>query len=446
MGSSLAIDGIISGLKTTELINSLMAVEAVPQTLLRNKVGASQSMITALQAINTKIAALGEAALKLSKPIAFDVFSATSSSPKVTVAAGAGATPGQLDLTVQAVAQSQKSVSAAMTVWPDTPPVLTIQKSDGTTHTVTAGTTALDDVVSAVNKSAAGVTATKVSVGGGNFKIQFSSTGVGASEAFTVYQGNGTATPLPTTQVQAAQDASITIWAGTPSAQVITSKSNTFDTVLPGVSITVGAVSADPVSITVGRDNEAIAKNVGSLITSLNTILADIQAKSAVSMTTDPSGTTITKGGLFTGDSAVRDVSQKLLSAASAPINGRSPSEFGISITKTGTMEFDADKFAKALVADPAAAQAAVQTIATRLSAAAKITSDKFEGTLTVKITGQQSEVRSLGQQVDDWDRRLSTRRATLESTYSKLEVQLSRLEAQQSYISSQLAGLSAGN
>ena len=32
MASNLAIDGLISGMKTTDLINSLMQVEAVPQT------------------------------------------------------------------------------------------------------------------------------------------------------------------------------------------------------------------------------------------------------------------------------------------------------------------------------------------------------------------------------------------------------------------------------
>lgn len=35
--TSLAIDGLVSGLKTTDLINSLMSVEGVPQTLLKNK-------------------------------------------------------------------------------------------------------------------------------------------------------------------------------------------------------------------------------------------------------------------------------------------------------------------------------------------------------------------------------------------------------------------------
>lgn len=440
---SLAIDGLISGLDTTALINSLMQVEAIPQTLLKNKVSGSQAFITALQSLNAKVSSLGELAAKTAKAGALSLSAATTTSPAVTATASTGAAPGELGVTVDALAQGQKSVSQAMTVWPDSPPNLTIIKGDGTQHAITAASTSLDDVVKAINASASGVTATKVAVGGGNFKIQFASTATGADSGFSVHQGAAAGPLLPVTQIQAAQDASVTIWAGTPAAQTVTSKTNTFASLLPGVSISVTAVSATPVTVTVARDDAAISKATAALTTALNEIFAEIVAKSAVATTTDASGSTSTKGGVFTGESTVRDVRQKLLSAASLPVNGRSPSEYGIVITKTGTMEFDAEKFAAALAKDPAATQAAVQTIATRLTDTAKVTSDKYTGTITSTITGQQSEVRQLGIQVDDWDRRLASRRSSLESTYARLEVQLSNLDAQKTYVQSQLAGLS---
>jgi flagellar hook-associated protein 2 len=438
----LAVDGLVSGLDTTALINSLMQVEGVPQTLLKNKVTAAQSYISALQGLNTKVAALSDLAIKTAKPTALDLYSATSSSTKVTVTASTGAAAGQLDLVVDKLAQNQKSVSAAMAVWPDSPPILTIQGNDGTLHEFTAATTSLDDVVSAINNADAGVTATKVSVGGGNFRIQFSSSTIGADGAFTIYQGSGSTTALPVTQIQAAQDASITIWAGSPAAQTITSKTNSFSSVLPGVSINVTAASTETVSLTVARDDVAISKQAGDLVIALNGIFSEITSKSTVSTSTDASGTTSTKGGVFTSDSTVRDVNQAILSAASLPVNGRSPSEFGISINKSGTIDFDAAKFAAAMANDPAATQATLQTIASRVAEAATTASDKYDGTLTSKITGQQSEVKGLGLQIDDWDRRLTSRRSTLEATYAALEVQLSRLNSQQSYMTSQLAGL----
>ena len=64
----MAVDGLISGLDTTSLINSLMQAEAIPQTLLKSKVTDSTTYITAMQALNSKIAALADLATKTSKP------------------------------------------------------------------------------------------------------------------------------------------------------------------------------------------------------------------------------------------------------------------------------------------------------------------------------------------------------------------------------------------
>lgn len=432
-----AIDGLVSGLDTTSLINSLMQVEAVPQTQLKAKVTTSQNLISALQSLNAQVAALGTLATKTAKPAALDLFSSTSSSTNVTVATSAGATAGQLDLVVGKLAQTQVTVSGAVTAWPDTN--LTITAANGTVTTVTAASTSLDDMVSAVNKAGAGVTATKVAVGAGGFRLQFTATGSGTAAGVTL-----SGTTVPMTEVKAGQDAELTLWTGTPAEQKITSATNTFASILPGMTITVAAASTDPVSITVARDDAQIGTVASDLITSLNDIFSTIAARSAVSTSTNASGVSSTTAGIFAGDSTVRDAKQKLLTAASAPINGHSPSEYGISITKAGAMEFDAAKFAAALAKDPATVKAAVTEIATRVAAAATAASDKYDGQITSKITGQQTTVKNLGDRIADWDRSLATRRATLQSTYTALETQLSALKAQSSWLTAQVAGLSS--
>ena len=123
MASSLAVDGLISGLKTTDLINSLMAVEQIPQTLLKSKVATSQTYITALQSLNAKVASLAELAAKMAKPDSLSTSTRRQAVPtKVTVTAAPGAAAGQLDLTVDALAQAQKSVTGIMPQWPETRP------------------------------------------------------------------------------------------------------------------------------------------------------------------------------------------------------------------------------------------------------------------------------------------------------------------------------------
>lgn len=456
----LAIDGLISGLKTTDLIDQLMQAEAIPQTLLKNKVSDSTSYITAMQALNTKVAALADAATKASKPAGTDLHTATSSSTAVTVTAGVGAVDGTIDFTVDKVAQSQVIVTGPLTQWPDEPPVLTFVAADGTTKQVTAASSSLADVAAAINKAGVGVSATRVAAGldpvsgAQTYRLQLSSTATGSTGAFTAYRGTpadvtaGTATNLLTepgaAQVRAAQDAQLTLWSGTGAAQAVTSTTNSFADVLPGVSITVSAASTTPVTLTVARDDKSITDVANTLVSSLNDIFGYISSKQAVSTTTDAAGGTVVTAGAFTGDSTVRDANQKLLSAASAPVDGVSPSKYGISITRDGTLTFDKDVFGAALAADPEKVKAVVQTIAGRVADAATAASDKYDGTITTKIAGEQKTVKGLNDQITDWDSRLADRRSTLEKTYANLEVQLQQLQSQSSWLTGQLASLSS--
>lgn len=438
----ISLDGLASGLDTTALISSIMQSEALPQTLLKNKSYDIQSMVSALQGLNGKVAALATQATAAAKPGALDLTTATTSSDLVVATTTAAAKAGSIDFQVTKLAQTQVTVTPkvnAVTGWPYT--TMTIN-SGGKDYTITPASNNLDDVVTAVNAAGAGVTATKVDVGGGDFRLQFTATKSGTAGAFTITDAGTTFT-----NVKTAQDAEISLWPNTTAAQTVTSSSNTFTNLLPGVSITAKDVTAAPVTVTVSRDDAGITKLASDLVDGVNGIFSLVASKTTVSTTTNTSGTS-TSAGVFAGDSTVRSVNQNILSAASLPVGTppRSPSEMGISITKTGTMEFDATKFGAALAADPAGTAAKVQELAGRIASAAMAASDKYTGTLTTKITGQQSEVRDLADRISDWDTRLASRQATLKSTYSALEVAMSNMKAQQSWLAGQLAGLSSGS
>ncbi|TFC59202.1 flagellar filament capping protein FliD [Cryobacterium sp. TMB1-7] len=431
----LSIDGLISGQDTTTLINNLIAVEAIPQTLLKGKVSAAQNYTTAVQGLNTQVAALNDAATKAAKPASYDLYTATSSSSQVTATTSTGAAAGVLDITVGRLAQNQVTVTGPLTAWPDA--TLTLTDAAGKATVLTPASTSLDDVVTAVNAAGLGITATKVAVGADGFRVQFSSAAPGAAASFTLTGGT-----VPTTQVKAAQDAQVTLWAGTTAEQTITSGSNTFTNLLPGLDVTVQAVSTTPVTLTVTRDDAAITKIAGGLVSGLNDIFAVITNRSAVSTTTDSTGKSVTTAGLFAGDGTIRTVNQNLLTAASMPVDGRSPSEIGISITKSGTLEFDAEKFAAALAKDPAGVMKTVQEISGRVASAAATASNKYDGTLTTTITSQQSQVRTMGLEISDWDLRLTAKRTSLERVYTAMESRLGELKTQSSWLTSQINSL----
>jgi len=426
----LALDGLASGLDTTSLIKSLMQVEAIPQAILKNKVSATKTMVAALQALNTKVADLATLTAKLAKPESLQLFNTSGSSEGLKVTTSAGATSGTLDLTVDKLAQSQLQVSAPVTEWDASTFTIT---AGGTDTAIVAPSSSLDDIIAAVNASDSGVKAAKVSAGNGEYRVQFSATETGVANKFTI---SGTGVPL--TAVRDAQDAKATLWAGSTAPQTITSSTNTFASLLPGVDVTVSKVSTEPVTVSIERDNEATSKVASDLVNSLNDLFKFIAANSAV--TSGAGGAT--SGMIFTGDSTARDVKQRIMDATIMPIDSKSPSEIGISITKDGKLEFDAEKFAKALAEDPVRVESVLTTISSRVSTVASNMSDKYDGAITSRIKGQESVVTRLDTQVEDWDRRLSSREATLKRIYSSLEVQLSNLNSQQSYLASQLASL----
>lgn len=460
--ASLGIDGLVSGLDTTTLINTLMQSEAVPQTILKNKATAGQTLVTALQGLNTRIADLATLATSTAKAGSLSLFTPTSSSTAVTATTAAGAVSGSIDLVVGSTASSKTAVTAAMTAWPDSPATLTFVSAAGTKTEVTAASSSLDDVVTAINASATGVSAVKVASGKDasgavQYRLQLSSQKSGAEGGFDVFRGTaadvtaGTAPDLISQPgaavISQARDASITLWAGTAAEQVVTSSSNTFTDVIPGVSVTVSATTTEPVHLAIARDATAATKVATDLVAGVNAALSLISAKSAATTSTSSTGTTTVTAGVFGGNSTTRGITQRLTDAVLSPVDGRSPSTIGISIdAKTGQFAVDATKFAAALAADPEKVQATMSAIAARVASTATAVSDKFDGSLTKVITGQQSVVKDLNNRVSEWDDRLAARRAGLQKTYSALETSLSALTAQQKYITSQLATLSTSS
>ncbi len=132
--------------------------------------------------------------------------------------------------------------------------------------------------------------------------------------------------------------------------------------------MTVSATSTTPTTVTVAQDVNKVSGVASGLVSALNNIFAVITNRSAVTTSTDTAGKQTTTAGAFTGDSTIQTINQNLLSAATMPVNGHSPSEYGISINKSGSIDFDATKFAASMASDPAGTQNVLQTIAQRVS------------------------------------------------------------------------------
>ena len=75
----ISFSGLASGLDTSSIISQLMSVESQPQTDLKNRVATEQTQVSALQGINTALAALASSADSFTTGSTWTQLAATSS-------------------------------------------------------------------------------------------------------------------------------------------------------------------------------------------------------------------------------------------------------------------------------------------------------------------------------------------------------------------------------
>ncbi len=443
--AGFSVDGIVSGLDTTSLINSLMQAEAAPQTALKDKVSTAQTVISAYQSVNAKYATLQTSAESLGKAQTWTAVAATSSDASVSVSADSTAFAGSLSFRVTSTAVGQISVSNAVALNDPTTftgyPIDIRDANSTVVGSITPASGSLSDVVSAINgaSAATGVRAVAVQVAPGSYRLQLSSTKVGAQSAFSLSAGfaasAGIAGPL-----QAATDAVVHIGPAGGGYDV-TSSANTFTGVLPGVTFTVAKKDVD-VTISTAQDPKALADKVQAFVDASNASLAEITKQTAY----DP---VKKKGGSLLSDSTVRQLASATLSNVALvvdlpgpPATSASPMVAGLQTDRFGKLTFDRDKFLALQATDPGQAQGIVQGVATRVAAVAKGATDKTNGTLTVAVQGRNDLVKDMTTRIEDWNDRLVIRKAALARQFSAMEVALSGMKSQSSWLASQIASL----
>jgi flagellar hook-associated protein 2 len=447
MVSSIGIDGLISGMDTTAIIDQLMAVEGNQQTLLASKRTGLQSVVTALQSLNTKVASLGTAATAALKAESWQTTTATASSTAVTAVTSKDATPSSLTLTVDTLAASQSTLYTLPTSYTSDKPTFSLTVG-GESKTIVASSSHIGDVVAAFNAEGTGVSASAVNVGTAAapvYKLQLTGATTGADNGFTLTASNpNDGTTLSAQQLRAAADAKVTLWPGTPGETEVTSSSNAFKGLLTGVDLTVSKAGTDEVTVTVARSAASMSKLASNLVTNLTAVLGDIADRTKSTTGTAADGGSILKAGVLAGNTAIRVLQQNVLAAGSIEVEGRSPASVGIVLGKDGTFTYDDAAFTAAYNEDPVRTQKIVQAVAGALETAATSASEPTKGTLSTQVKSYEGEVSDLADRIADWDDRLAARRASLVRTYTAMEVSMSQMQSTSNFLSQQLAQLNA--
>lgn len=427
--SSFNVSGLLgsNSIDTTTLINQLMQAAAIPQTQLRNQLSVQQSIVYAFQQINTKTTALQTAAQALTDPTAWSATAATSSDVAVAATSSATATAGATTFDVLQLARGQVSTVAA-----DSAGIVVANPATGITigsHTLAnLASGSATDVAAAINAANIGVRATVVKTDTGTV-LQMASTATGLASAFTTSGFQTAAQDIVT-----AQDAEVGVGNPAAGGYTVSSATNTFTGVIPGVTFSVGAVASN-VTVTVAPDTKSISDKVQALVSATNVALGEIRMDAG-------------KGGILQGSFQANTLATDIMSAVSrGTASGQSLKAFGVDMDKNGVLSFDAGAFAQAYEADPAGTKAAISgSFAANLAATATTAVVPVTGTITSSIASATSVTDNLNKQIDAWTTRLSDTQARLQIRYANMNTMLAKLQSQSTYLTSMLKSMTSGS
>jgi flagellar hook-associated protein 2 len=374
MASGITISGAVSGLDTASLINQLVQVQQNQQTMLATQQSKVQKTSDAYGSLITQLKSLSSLTSDLARTSAWQGTTATSSNTTVTATTTSNVSSA-ITFDVTDIARAHTVISTAdygslTTVISSG--ALTLHNVAANTDTVVSvGTGSLSDVVSAINSSGTGYTAAAVQTSAGHYRLQVASATTGEASEFTL-TGPVDFTAMPT--LTTGSDAQVRVGSGA-NAYDATSSTNTFSSLVAGISFTVSKAGENGVTVSSGVDGAAIATKVSKMVDAANAVLTYINQQTAYTASTKT-------GGTLLGEGAVRALQQNILSAVS------SAGAAGVHVTRDGTVTFSQTEFTAAYLADPAA-------VAQTFGAQGTFARDAAATSTTVTFAGSTDSTRA---------------------------------------------------
>ena len=366
-------------------------------------------------------------------------FAATSNNDSATVSANSQAQAGSYSFFVEQLAQGQQTTFSMgddafsatgtfeLTMGDSTMDIdlsAADQNGDGD------GFIDASELVNAINDSDdnPGVSAALVKTDG-TTTIMLTSDSTGAQSAFSVsvtgHDASNDSTSAPVaTEVSTAQDAIIHL--GSATGPEITNSSNTFDDVIPGVTMTFTEVSdsdSDLTTFNISEDSSASQEKVQTFVDAYNTLIDTVD-----SLTTH--GDDSTSAGVFAGDAGLSSLANQLDDIAHASYNGVSIVDYGITLDSHGHLQIDSDQFNDEMAKNPDGLTSIFvgdNSMVAQMDDLINTYTDSSNGIITLRqqnIDDQMSKIQDEGDQLTDtynanYDRYLEEYTNTLVEVYT---------------------------
>ncbi len=482
----LRLDGLSSGLNTTQLVTQLIQLESQPKVLMQQRQHTYELKKSVWQQVNSSLLALKTANQKLIDTDSFKQRLVTSSNEDlVTATASESSAEANYKIEITSLAKNHQIKGEQRDGW--TSGVTgSFQISDGT-YTSTIDISATDDLQHVVDKINAATDDTdptkelKISASIVNNTLVLSHNDTGTANNISVTDdSDGILQDLGAVdgslgllyQLQLSEDAVFKV----NGIDVTRSSNDSLNDVISGVTLNLKEVGT--ATVTVKKDTDAALTAVKDFIKQYNSTIDTINTKLSEEKVKDATLDLDLQKGLLRGDSTLVSTKSKLRMAISDPVAGLPAgfdrlSAIGITTTsvdfgKSGELEIDEQKFKAAVAKDPDAVIRLFTgnsdadgdgTIAKNEKGVAVKIDEELKlltSTASISVAGKTIKGGSIANTLEAIDKtikgykdsiaafeeRMAVREKALYAQFTAMETALNNLNQQSSWLSSQLASL----
>ncbi|MGC4250261.1 MAG: flagellar filament capping protein FliD [Sphingobium sp.] len=448
--------GVGSGIDTTALVNSLVSAARDPkQKVITDRQSLNSARISALASASSSLDTFADALNSLLSGTGYSGVPASNDTSIATVSALPGGTPQGLPAQLQV---QQLATGRTLATAPDQNVSATTLTGAGTL-TLTVGGVSKDivltasstyaDLVSAINGSGAGVTASLVTDTQGTRLVMKGATGEANDFSLSADSADlekfawskaGPNSGSSFTSVSAAQDAVILL-DGVEQHYA----SNTVDTAIPYLRIDLNKASpGTSVTLATTEPTTSMRDLMVEFVDAYNTLMKALNTATA-------QGADSSSAGVLNGDSSIRDMKRQLSQMTSAALSTtgsyKTLADLGVTTNRDGTLTLDTKILDKAMAADPSAitqllnptVKSASNPGLAGLMDSVRDNIQKKDGPLASAQSKYEALAKSLSEQLEKLSDQMTDYQAQLTKIYTAMETRLTAIKATQSYLQQQI-------
>lgn len=459
--ASISTLGVGSGLDLSGILDSLEAAQKSTLTPISTQQSSYTAKLSAYGTLKSALETFQTANTALNKADLFTATSTTSSSTAFSATTTGSAIAGKYTISITQLAQAQtlttqNNQTDTTTAIASSDSVLTIQQGGGkdpVTIDISAANSSLTGIRDAINNAKAGVSASIINVGNGQYRLSVTSNDTGSDNAMTLsvsgdsalqsFMGyDPTASSNGMEESVTAQNAKLTV-----NNVPIENSSNTISDALEDITLNLNDVTTGNQTLTITKDTSQAESAIKAWVDAYNALQDTFSSLTKYTAVDAGAESQDSSNGALLGDSTLRTIQTQLktlLGNTHSSSDYKTLSQIGITTdASTGKLELSTDKLQAALKKDASGVgdmfigdgknTGVTTTIGNNLTSWLSST-----GIIQAAKDGVSKTLNNLTEQYNAASDRIDTMMARYKAQFTQLDVLMNSLNSTSSYLTQQ--------